>query len=523
MTSLIMDHNHLSLIGPHAFTNSSLLAFQLSSNLLRRFPGEALKTLPRQIGALYLSDNLIATIGSGEASGLNIRSLNLANNPMKTVEAGAFTGTSVSGVFDLRGTELTSLPADVDPALSAGTRLSLAGLVGWECGCDSLWLSQFLSGSAGSSEPTCGSTGRGMGDSLGDIENLSSYQHNSYYNHRDNSHDTYHHYHPCYTNDCFNYHHHHLHIAILSHTFNTQHANNNYDNSNKGTKHFHTFSVSNPNHRNCGGDHGAGCLFRAQQHSGTASHHHDHHCAKFEQFQNQYPRYPDNTDIAINVHAASDDDDHHHSYASEDRISFNTNDVVFPADFNAFRCSHDSLYPSRAVISLSKHFVDVPSHHHHHHHHLSTTPSHPTSPPSSNNNNNDNNNDNNSDDGIDTAELGLIVGTAMATSVALTAMVLAICVIRMVKNAMTQAAGQTTASSNTGKLKDVEKGQKANSDQRLDPETPRPRSDQNADNALQSDAFFQSSSPAQNGLPPYSSRPPPFPRPVWMPKRVNPA
>ncbi|KAK7489443.1 hypothetical protein BaRGS_00019387 [Batillaria attramentaria] len=171
MTTLIVDNNHLTTIEPDAFTNSSLVAFKMDHNRFTSFPTEAFQRLTRQVRVLYLSYNSIDKISAGDAARMNIAVLDLTSNPLKTVEAGGFAGSTV-GTLTLKNTQLTTLPEEDSAVWTSLTKLDLGGVVDWECDCDSLWLANYLAGSAGSVGPTCSAatTGKDMKSSVAEIE-----------------------------------------------------------------------------------------------------------------------------------------------------------------------------------------------------------------------------------------------------------------------------------------------------------------------------------------------------------------
>ncbi|XP_025092072.1 cell wall protein DAN4-like [Pomacea canaliculata] len=167
MKTLFIDHNRLTYIGPEAFTNSQLGAFNLEYNQLTDFPTEALRKIV-SISVISLGYNAITQLTRGDVANFSIRMLELNSNPLKVVEDGAFTGSTITNLI-MNDTPLTTLPDSMSTMLTSSTTLSLRGVTGWSCDCDAIWLASFLASSTKSTGPVC-DTGKNLTASLADLE-----------------------------------------------------------------------------------------------------------------------------------------------------------------------------------------------------------------------------------------------------------------------------------------------------------------------------------------------------------------
>ncbi|GFN87999.1 leucine-rich repeat-containing protein 4b [Plakobranchus ocellatus] len=149
-----------SLFGTH------LDLLDLSSNRLSAAPYAAIKNAATPPKEIDLSQNRIVRIFAHDFRNVSTRVLGLQSNPIRLIEAGAFSGSSITEL-NLSNTSLTSLPASMEAWLTGQkVSISLQENKAWLCSCFQLWLARYLQASTTSRSPTCSTSTKYAGRTL---------------------------------------------------------------------------------------------------------------------------------------------------------------------------------------------------------------------------------------------------------------------------------------------------------------------------------------------------------------------
>ncbi|GFS26161.1 insulin-like growth factor-binding protein complex acid labile subunit [Elysia marginata] len=145
----------IRVVADDSLLGTRLDKLDLSQNNLMAAPYAAIKSATAPPKEINLSHNRIFRLLAHDFQNVSTTKLELEDNPIRLIEAGAFSGSAISEL-NLANTSLTSLPAAMEAwMLRQKVAINLQDNRAWQCVCSQLWLGRYLHGSPASQSPVC--------------------------------------------------------------------------------------------------------------------------------------------------------------------------------------------------------------------------------------------------------------------------------------------------------------------------------------------------------------------------------